>query len=302
MRGHNYVPQTAHEIIEKMACRIGRAFRLANTDLYRIDCKGFDAEIVDVANVLSKLGRKLRPHLGKSQEATHLLDLLATLAISQPGAASAVSAMEAQSTRNTPSEKVQYITIEKFVEVPQAQTVEVIVESVVEVPMDKEIGDDRLEHTGLLQHGEGMGCMPSQFEENDKNENIVMQQLSEDSSEHLGEPQREVRIGCVEKQTMTNATTVASLDGNTCTHYELPAPRFREYVQKQWPESSWMLSAATHWYDYGWFAKLPQHYIQKAEETGLSNDLLKLQKVFEDAQKYESEAKVADRGWRAYSG
>ena len=47
-----------------------------------------------------------------------------------------------------------------------------------------------------------------------------------------------------------------------------------------------MLSAATHWYDYGWFAKLPDHIIQKVERAGLGHDLLKLQKVFEEAHKF----------------
>ena len=155
----NFVPNSANDIIEKMACRIGRAFRLTNADLYRVDCTEFNSEIADLAIILGKLGRKIRPHLGKSQEASHLLDLLAMLAISRHGDGAADAAtqatdknmdkqrMSAQEDALLPA-KVPSQGKGKdhgetwgcmqgkgiFVPPPLVQTVEKIVEKIIEVP------------------------------------------------------------------------------------------------------------------------------------------------------------------------
>ena len=160
MHKTNYSPHSAHEIVEKMACRVGRAFRLANADLYRIDCTEFNSEISGLADVLGQLGRKIRPHLGKSQEAVHLLDLLATLAISRQGcdASQKQDVMKVAEPRAITQElpakgigkgiecgvqgKGIFVpppliqTVEKIVEVPMVQEVVkyITCEKIVEVP------------------------------------------------------------------------------------------------------------------------------------------------------------------------
>jgi len=75
---------SAAAVVEQMASRIGRAFRLANKDLYRMECLLFDDVIAEVAALLQQLGRRLRPHLGKGPETDQLLDLLALLALPGP--------------------------------------------------------------------------------------------------------------------------------------------------------------------------------------------------------------------------
>mmetsp|Transcript_82609 Transcript_82609/g.266418 ORF Transcript_82609/g.266418 Transcript_82609/m.266418 type:complete len:597 (-) Transcript_82609:70-1860(-) len=79
-----FVPESAAAVLEQMASRIGRAFRLANKDLYRMECSLYDDVIAEVAALLQQLGRRLRPHLGKSPETDQLLDLLALLALPGP--------------------------------------------------------------------------------------------------------------------------------------------------------------------------------------------------------------------------
>lgn len=76
-----FLPQASSEVFEKFVCRIGRAFRLANADLYRLGSSDFVNEVSEVASLLSRFGSKIKPHLGPSPESAHLLDLLALLAL-----------------------------------------------------------------------------------------------------------------------------------------------------------------------------------------------------------------------------
>ncbi len=52
-----FVPESAGAVIEQMAARIGRAFRLASKDLYRIESDLFDDVIADVAALLQRMSR-----------------------------------------------------------------------------------------------------------------------------------------------------------------------------------------------------------------------------------------------------
>jgi len=95
--GAHYVPSSAALIFEQMVCRIGKAFRLANTDLYRLECHEYDAEVAEVAQLLRGCGKRWKPHLSKSKDADTLLDLLAMLAL--PPSAAAAAAAEAERVR-----------------------------------------------------------------------------------------------------------------------------------------------------------------------------------------------------------
>ena len=68
-------------IFEQMVCRIGKAFRLANADLFRLECHEYDAEIAEVAQLLRGCGKRWTPHQNNSKDAEVLLDLLAMLAL-----------------------------------------------------------------------------------------------------------------------------------------------------------------------------------------------------------------------------
>ena len=54
----HYVPSSAALIFEQMVCRIGKAFRLANADLFRLECHEYDAEIAEVAQLLRGSGKR----------------------------------------------------------------------------------------------------------------------------------------------------------------------------------------------------------------------------------------------------
>jgi hypothetical protein len=92
----HYVSSSAALIFEQMVCRIGTAFRLDNADLFLLECHEYDAEIVQVAQLLRACGKRWKPNQNNSKDAEVLLDLLAMLALPQ--------------TTGVP--QIQYVTVE----------------------------------------------------------------------------------------------------------------------------------------------------------------------------------------------
>ena len=108
--------------------------------------------------------------------------------------------------------------------------------------------------------------------------------------------------GCEELQREVGEVVDASRDEiqeNVGSKQELPPPQFREYAQERRPDSPWRLNAATHLYDYGWFAKLPQFSLENIVEAGLSDDLKELQQLCERAQEHEGVASLPNRACRS---
>ena len=121
----HFAPSSPALVFEQLVCRIGKAFRLANADLFKAECEDYEDEIAMVADLLRKLGKRLKPHLHKSKEGESLMELLALLATGGK-------------TSSAPCEKIvevpqiQVVEIEKFVDkrVAAVQTSE----DVIEVP------------------------------------------------------------------------------------------------------------------------------------------------------------------------
>jgi hypothetical protein len=92
-----FAPCSATLVFEQLVGRVGKAFRLANADLFRMECHDYAAEMAELAALLRGFGRRVKPHLHKSKDSDALLDLLAMLALPRGaplGAAAHVGALQ----------------------------------------------------------------------------------------------------------------------------------------------------------------------------------------------------------------
>jgi len=157
----HYAPCSGELIFQQMICRIGKAFRLANADLYRLQCHDYDEEINEVAQLLHGCGKRWKPYQSKSKDADSLLDLLAILALPQIPASVAKVGKGKISNYNDKDEHATAGIKGKgiFVPPPIVQTVEKIVEKVVRVPqvqviekvIDKSVDLEKLVEVPVVQ-------------------------------------------------------------------------------------------------------------------------------------------------------
>jgi hypothetical protein len=76
-----FAPSSATLVFEQLVGRVGKAFRLANADLFRMECHDYAVEVAELAALLRGFGRRVKPHLHKTKDSDALLDLLAMLAL-----------------------------------------------------------------------------------------------------------------------------------------------------------------------------------------------------------------------------
>jgi len=75
--------------------------------------------------------------------------------------------------------------------------------------------------------------------------------LTGDRQRHSATAARDFAVATIEDEEISEHEILRDEgdDDGAEVRYELPTPRFQEYVQNRWPESPWMLNAASHWYD-----------------------------------------------------